>query len=196
MSVVDDLVALGAFATGAAVASLSWWLLRRGGEPEPPAVRTPPAMGPPVTPRLPSDSEDPDGHGASAVPSRPPDPALRTSQRVVLHLAAQPRLAYGDVAPFEITQAGMSRALHLAQPALARVLGRLKDGDALLEMRTHVSGQPRRLKVYQLTVHGEAIARDLRIRRKDPAPSHRPSSVPTGTGPGPGSGGAAAVAEA
>ena len=89
---------------------------------------------------------------------------LPTSQRVILHLSRQPRLGYGDVAPPEITQAGMTEALGVPQPALTKVLARLVDGGALLVTRTHVSGAPRRLKVYQLTAHGEAIARDLRRR--------------------------------
>ncbi|MCI4336657.1 MAG: hypothetical protein L3K17_05610 [Thermoplasmata archaeon] len=58
----------------------------------------------------------------------------------------------------------MTEALGVAQSALTKVLRRLIDGGALLEARTHVSGEPRRLKVYQLTSHGEAIARDLRRR--------------------------------
>jgi DNA-binding MarR family transcriptional regulator len=126
--------------------------------------------------------------GPSVPESSPTDPprlskppalapsALRTSQRVILHLSRQPRLGYGDVAPREITQAGMTEALAVPQPALTKVLARLVDGGALLATRTHVSGAARRLKVYQLTAHGEAIARDLR-RRAAPTPEAQRTPV-------------------
>jgi DNA-binding MarR family transcriptional regulator len=160
MTGVEVAIALTAFAAGFAAGTGAWWLLRRSRP-----VDSPVAPGRPASARVrepgPASSADP---GPSARPGPGRRGMLRTSQRVVLHLAGQPRLTYGEVAPVELTQAGMARALGVAQPALARVLGRLIDGDALLEMRTHVRGAPRRLKVYQLTVLGEAIARDLRQR--------------------------------
>ena len=146
MTLTDLALAIGSFAAGLVIASIVWWLWQR--DPEPPAPSLTPAPG------------------GSAPPAAPPptDGVLRTSQRVVLHLSRQPRLSYGDVASVELTQSGMSRSLSVSQPALARVLRRLLDGDAILEMRTHVQGQSKRLKVYQLTVHGEAIAKDIRAQ--------------------------------
>jgi DNA-binding MarR family transcriptional regulator len=164
MSTMDVLWTAGTFAAGLAVASVAWWIWSSFAGPDPlPPVPPPPSGNPAGTPTRP----------------KRPDGLLRTSQRVLLHLARQPRLTYGDVAPVEVTQAGMSRALAVSQPALARVLRRLIDGDAVLEMRTHVRGDARRLKVYQLTVHGEAIARDLRGTHATPSAIRVPVLAPT-----------------
>ncbi|HEV2231176.1 MAG TPA: hypothetical protein VGS18_03210 [Thermoplasmata archaeon] len=162
MSLPDWLVLVAAFLLGAAAATIAWWIWQLSTRASAEAPR--PAAAAPSNP--PASSVE------ATTPAVRPDPTaerkaagyLRTSQRVILHLAHQPRLAHGDVAPPTVTQAGMSHALSVAQPALARVLARLVDGDAVLVMRTHVTGEARRLKVYQLTVHGEAIARDLRTR--------------------------------
>jgi len=170
MTLADLLPALGAFLAGAVVASLLWWVWNwyqdgSGG----------PAPAPPVPPAGPR----------SRPASTRADGVLRTSQRVLLHLSRQARLAYGDVAGPELTQAGISRALSVSQPALARVLRRLLDGDAILEMRTHVKGQSKRLKVYQLTVHGEAIARDIRgqVARRAFEGGPGPTAPPVGPDP-------------
>lgn len=158
-----DLVA--SFLIGAAAASVAWgvWTLvhRRAADPAPASRAGPPAPDDPPPAAAPRPSTPGRTNGAGGV--------LRTSQRVIQHLARQPRLGYGDVAPRAVTQAGMTDALGVPQPALTKVLGRLVDGGALIVTRTHVAGAPRRLKVYQLTAHGEAIARDLR-RRGPPAP--------------------------
>ncbi|HZY91168.1 MAG TPA: hypothetical protein VFG07_00120 [Thermoplasmata archaeon] len=163
MTLDDWLLPLAAFLGGLVVASLAWWVARR--------VRPESAVDgadPPPRPPAPESSAVPSLSPRPPAVSAPSDAGrrgtLRISQRVVLHLSRQPRLAYGDVAPPELTQAGMARALTTSQPTLARVLQRLVDGDAVLEMRTHVRGQPQRLKVYQLTALGESIARDLRAR--------------------------------
>jgi DNA-binding MarR family transcriptional regulator len=162
VSLPDWLVLVAAFLLGAGAATIAWWIWQLSTRTE---ASTPAPVSPPPTESLPRSA-------AAVDPASRPKPAsdskaagyLRTSQRVILHLAHQPRLAHGDVAPPAVTQAGMAHSLSVAQPALARVLARLVDGDAVLVMRTHVTGEARRLKVYQLTVHGEAIARDLRTR--------------------------------
>ncbi|MCI4331803.1 MAG: hypothetical protein L3K19_08190 [Thermoplasmata archaeon] len=100
------------------------------------------------------------------------EPTLRLSQRVVLHLQRQPRITRFDLAPPAMTQAGMAEQLRATQSALAKVLARLAAAGVLEERREHVQGQPRRLKVYQLTPTGEALARDL--RRRAPAPTAFP----------------------
>lgn len=163
MSAVDWLLPVAAFVAGLVVASVAWWVIRhRVSRPDPPPTDPPSSLARVGAPSAPSDDRS----------ARPPardsrrSGTLRISQRVVLHLARQPRLVYGDVAPFDLTQAGISRALATSQPTLARVLQRLLDGDAILEMRTHVAGQSQRLKVYQLTALGESIARDLRNRTR------------------------------
>jgi DNA-binding MarR family transcriptional regulator len=108
------------------------------------------------------------------------DPAtLRLSQRVVLHLQRQPRITRFDLAPLAMTQAGMSESLDATQSALAKVLHRLAAAGVLEERREHVAGEPRRLKVYQLTPTGEALARDVRGRLPRTSLSPTESAVPS-----------------
>jgi DNA-binding MarR family transcriptional regulator len=113
----------------------------------------------------------------TSAPGQSTEPALRLSMRVVLHLRHQPRITRFDLAPLSMTQAGMVEGLNATQSALAKVLARLVAAGVLEERREHVQGQPRRLKVYQLTPTGEALARDL--RRRSTAPQ-----VPATTRPG------------
>ena len=166
---MDYLTPVAAFVGGVVVASLLWWIWDRWRGPEPAEER--PLAPAPAPAALDPAELAPEPVPAPAPPAPPALPArraageLRISQRVVLHLASQPRLAFGDVAPVELTQGGMTQALQVAQPALTKVLARLIDGGAVLEMRAHVSGASRRLKVYQLTALGESVAVDLRRRR-------------------------------
>jgi PKD repeat protein/DNA-binding MarR family transcriptional regulator len=94
--------------------------------------------------------------------TRPKVEGLRVSQRIVLHLGRQGALHDYDVATIGYTQAGMAAALGVRQNALTNVLTRLMAAEILRVELRHVSGQPRRLKVYSLTGRGEALARDLR----------------------------------
>ncbi|MCI4351065.1 MAG: PKD domain-containing protein [Thermoplasmata archaeon] len=98
------------------------------------------------------------------VRSEPASPVegLRVSQRIVLHLAGQGALRADDVATLAFTQSGMAAALGIRQNALTNVLRRLLAAGVLTVDVRHVTGQPRRLKVYALTARGEALARDLR----------------------------------
>ena len=111
----------------------------------------------------------------AAVPSPDPAPAgsdgepLRTSERVILHILRQGRLGPGELAPIGLSQTGIGEALGLRQSALAKALARLVAAGVLVVSRRHVERQSRRLKVYELTPLGEALARDLR-RRNSPPP--------------------------
>jgi hypothetical protein len=104
------------------------------------------------------------GSGQPEAPTvvRPKVEGLRVSQRIVLHLGRQAALHDYDVATAGYTQAGMAAALGVRQNALTNVLTRLMAAEILRVELRHVSGQPRRLKVYSLTSRGEALARDLR----------------------------------
>ena len=102
--------------------------------------------------------------GARATP--PSSEALRLSQRIVLHLAAQGTLGPDEVASLGFTQTGISRALSVRQNALTNVLRRLVAAEVVVTDVRHVHGQPRRLKVYRLTARGLALARDLRRPRR------------------------------
>ncbi|MCI4321306.1 MAG: hypothetical protein L3K05_03245 [Thermoplasmata archaeon] len=125
-----------------------------------------------VRPPVPS-AREPTGGSDDA----PPEERLRTSQRVILQVMAQGRLAPGEVAPFGLSQAGMGEALHLTQSSLAKTLGRLVAAGVLTVGRRHVEHQDRRLKVYELTPLGESLARDLRhrsVRASLAPPDRRP----------------------
>ncbi|MFI5414459.1 MAG: winged helix DNA-binding protein [Candidatus Lutacidiplasmatales archaeon] len=127
-------------------------------------------LAPPPEPTAP----DPPGPTEDA----PPEERLRTSQRVILHVMAQGRLAPGEVAPFGLSQAGLCEALDLTQSSLAKTLGRLVAAGVLTVGRRHVEHQDRRLKVYELTPLGESLARDLRrrtVRASLAPPTQRPS---------------------
>ncbi|HEY6237565.1 MAG TPA: hypothetical protein VIZ68_00060 [Thermoplasmata archaeon] len=93
-----------------------------------------------------------------------PDPDLRLSQRVVLHVARQGVVGPHEVAPRALSQGGMVEALAVPQGVLTGVLRRLVGAEVLSERREHAAGVDRRVKVYRLTPLGEQVARDLRRR--------------------------------
>ncbi len=159
---------------------------RAGAEPARPTAPLPaaaPAVAPvgeaPPEARTPVSAPSP----SSPVPSpekRANPEALRISQRVVLHLSVQGVLGPHEVASLGFTQPGISKALNVRQNALTNVLRRLTAAGVIVEDVRHVQGQPRRLKVYQLTPRGEALARELR----HPRPATGAPRRPGGAGPG------------
>lgn len=144
----------------------TWVIARRPAPPSEPSqpLRAPPAPAP--TPSSPERSATHVSREQTTTPASLPTPgpveALRLSQRIVIHLAAQGSAGPYDVAPPGVTQAGMSAALGARQNALTNVLRRLIDGGVLEQEVRHVRGQPRRLKTYRLTSRGELLARELR----------------------------------
>lgn len=126
-------------------------------------------------PRTGQGSETPSGEAAAAADAaasrsrRAPGSAPRIAQRVLLHLYAQGRVGLNDVAPRGLSQGGLSEALGTSQSSIAKVLQRLVAAGVLTVSRRHVSGEGRRLLVYELTPLGEALARDLR-RSDRPGP--------------------------
>ena len=146
----------GAAAAGPSVASAAT-------EPPAPAPPSPlPAPTPAASPAKPASTE-----------------ALRISQRVVLHLSTQGVLGPHDVASLGFTQPGISQALGIRQNALTNVLRRLVAAGVIVEDVRHVQGQPRRLKVYQLTPRGDALGRELRHPRAPrPLPGYRSTPPP------------------
>ncbi|HZY92531.1 MAG TPA: PKD domain-containing protein [Thermoplasmata archaeon] len=135
----------------------------------------------------------PEARGASApveadgVRGKPPEGAppvraeidtatdrLRLTQRTILHIGRLGTLGPNDVAPLGLTQAGMADALGVSQNSLSNVLRRLVAAGVLSQEVRHVSGRPRRLRVYRFTSRGETIYRDLRgtrnIRASHPPP--------------------------
>ncbi|MCI4321353.1 MAG: PKD domain-containing protein [Thermoplasmata archaeon] len=105
---------------------------------------------------------------------------VQLTQRVILHIGAQGRQTADEVGPVALTQAGMARGLEVTQNSLTNVLRRLVAAGVLQQDVRHVSGQPRRLRVYRFTDRGEAVYRDLRSRSRTESTAGQGSS-----GPGP-----------
>jgi len=80
-------------------------------------------------------------------------------------LASLGRLGNDEVARVGFTQRGMAEALEVRQGTLAKVVSRLEAAGVVEVDRRHVSGEPRRLKVYRLTGLGESVAKDIRRQR-------------------------------
>lgn len=151
--------------------------------PAPVEPVTMPGRPDPAQPSLPSSaapSAAPPAPAPRAGPTkvRVAPEALRVSQRIVLHLAGLGTLGADEVATLGFTQIGMSESLGVRQNALTNVLRRLVAAGIVSEDVRHVSGQPRRLKVYRLTSRGEALAKDLRRHRA----ATRPRDSPGGPG--------------
>ena len=151
----------------------SYLARRSGGPPGGPGAATTaaPVPSPAAAPPAPPSSTEAAllDSGAAADPhltvrngSRGSGDALRTSQRLLVHLAGQGTLGPYDVAPLAVTQAGIGAALGVRQNSLTNVLRRLTDAGLIETDVRHVQGQPRRLKVYRLTPRGQILARELR----------------------------------
>lgn len=95
----------------------------------------------------------------------PGEEPRRWSRDVVAYLGALPTLGPDDIATIDWTQKGMSDRLHTGQNQVSNVLRRLVSSGIVVERLEHVQGQPRRLKVYRLTLRGESLAREVRRRR-------------------------------
>lgn len=148
--------------------------------PTPPATLEPsPEVGTGASPEPPEALRGPGpDHPTPTVPHHEiRREVLRSSQRIVLHLAGLGTLTADEVAPIGFTQRGIATSLQVSQNALTNVLRRLVAGGVLVEDVRHVQGQPRRLKVYRLTPRGEAVARDLRRSRPVDGPV-RPGDPP------------------
>ncbi|MHB8352017.1 MAG: PKD domain-containing protein [Thermoplasmata archaeon] len=101
---------------------------------------------------------------SDGVPPRSPRPGgLSLSQRVLVHLAAHPRLGPNDTATQPFTQAGMGEALGVQQSTLSNALRRLEFSGLLHQQTDHVIGVARRVRIYSLTPKGELIAQKLKL---------------------------------
>ncbi len=177
-------------AAAAVVGGVVGWLARslvgRRGGPDrvaaggpatpPPAHRTAPSAVL-VAPTPPVPAPAPTGGSMSG---RDPGPRLSegadTAGRVIAHLGSLGRLGNDEIARVGFTQQGIGAALGLRQGTVAKVLQRLEAADVVEVDRRHVSGEPRRLKIYRLTALGESVARDLRHRRP-PTPPGSPGTT-------------------
>lgn len=127
---------------------------RRGDETEVERV----VGGPPIPPSEPR--HDP----ARDAAVQPTSEELRTSARLLLHIARQPRPGPDDIPLETLTQAGMARTLGMSQGSVSGALKRLVDGGAVRVERSHVRHELLRLKVYTLTPQGEQLVREIRRR--------------------------------
>jgi hypothetical protein len=100
-----------------------------------------------------------------------PDEPRRWSREIVAYLGGLPTLGPDDIPTLDWTQKGMSERLGTGQNQVSNVLRRLVAAGVVVEELQHVQGQPRRLKVYRLSMRGEALAREVRRRRAGQNPN-------------------------
>ena len=89
---------------------------------------------------------------------------MTTEERTLLHLFDNPLPEGQWEAPFAVTQAGISAAVHVQRKHVPRTLKRLEKNDELTTGQRHVPGAKQRRRVYGLTANGKARASDLRDR--------------------------------
>jgi PKD repeat protein len=123
--------------------------LARSSEAAPPPSRTTPS---PVRGALPAED------------LRPSRELLLTSERLILHIAAQGTLRPDEVATTRFTQAGIHSALGVSQSSISNALRRLERAGIVEHDVRHVQRARRRVKVYTLTARGYALAKELRTR--------------------------------
>ena len=89
---------------------------------------------------------------------------VTTEERTLLHLFDNPLPEGQWEAPFAVTQAGISAAVHVQRKHVPRTLKRLENRDELISGQRHVPGAKQRRRVYGLTASGRARAGELRDR--------------------------------
>ena len=157
--------------------------------PYPPAGATyslPPNL-PPIRAELtgtPGPADPPPRHarGPATRPHASTAPnSLRTSQRVIAHLARQGTPPFAPIGTRGLTQVGISESLGLEQSNLARVLQRLEIAGVVTRDLRHVPGITRRVRVYLLTPTGQRIAAAM---VQSEVGHHNGSGFPSGSEPG------------
>ncbi|MBS84752.1 MAG: hypothetical protein CMA90_06475 [Euryarchaeota archaeon] len=89
---------------------------------------------------------------------------MTTEERTLLHLFDNPLPEGQWEAPFAVTQAGISAAVHVQRKHVPRTLKRLEKNDELTTGQRHVPGAKQRRRVYGLTANGKSRAGELRDR--------------------------------
>ena len=87
---------------------------------------------------------------------------MTTEERMLLHLFDNPLPEGQWEAPFTVTQAGISAAVHVQRKHVPRTLKRLETRDELHSGQRHVPGAKQRRRVYGLTAKGKERAGDMR----------------------------------
>jgi hypothetical protein len=151
-------------------------------DPSPGSVDVPPASELPTAASSDAGGRRPGARGRLSDAGR-----RQLTQRVILHIGSQGRLAPDDLGPAGLTQAGIATAIGIGQNSVTNVLRRLVAAGVLVHDVRHVSGQPRRLRVYRFTERGEAVYRDLWARSPGPRTGRAPAPGNSGgDGPSPG----------
>lgn len=87
---------------------------------------------------------------------------MTTEERMLLHLFDNPLPEGQWEAPFTVTQAGISAAVHVQRKHVPRTLKRLENRDELHSGQRHVPGAKQRRRVYGLTSKGKERAGNMR----------------------------------
>ena len=87
---------------------------------------------------------------------------MTTEERMLLHLFDNPLPEGQWEAPFTVTQAGISAAVHVQRKHVPRTLKRLENRDELHSGQRHVPGAKQRRRAYGLTAKGKERAGDMR----------------------------------
>ena len=120
---------------------------------------------------------NPDSRGSAGLGGKDvPGVELRLSERILVQLGREGRLDADTTARPGRTQAGLAETVDSNRNAVSKVLRRLVAAGILTEERRHVSGLDQRVKVYDLTLRGEALAREVARR-------HHASLLPARTPP-------------
>ena len=91
---------------------------------------------------------------------------LTTEERTLLHLLDHPLPENNWEAPMELTQAGISAAVHVQRKHVPRTLKRLEQQEFLNTTSRHVPGARQRRRVYSLTPGGRERAQSILDRIK------------------------------
>ena len=89
---------------------------------------------------------------------------ITTEERTLLHLFDNPLPEGQWEAPFTLTQAGISAAVHVQRKHVPRTLKRLENNDEVVSGQRHVPGAKQRRRVYGLTPKGRERATALRVK--------------------------------
>ncbi len=97
---------------------------------------------------------------------------LTTEERTLLHLLNHQLPENNWEAPMELTQAGISAAVHVQRKHVPRTLKRLEQQNCLNTTSRHVPGARQRRRVYSLTNEGRERAQSI-LQRIISTPVHR-----------------------
>jgi len=102
---------------------------------------------------------------------------LTTEERTLLHLLNHQLPENNWEAPMELTQAGISAAVHVQRKHVPRTLKRLEEQNCLNTTSRHVPGARQRRRVYSLTTEGRDRAQSILQRIKSTPVQHEGQTI-------------------